>query len=171
MQRIVVLDTSVLCCWLQVPGKETAGSGAHKWDYNKANEVISRRLEEGCYLVLPLATVLETGNHISQAHALRFEAAKELCKLLDEAADGNAPWAAFTEQAVLFTPDKLKSVASDWPDLAAGGTSIGDYLIVDVARYYSDAGMKVEILTGDQGLKAYEPVAAIEPPRRRSASP
>jgi hypothetical protein len=170
MQQVVVLDTSVLCCWLQIPGKETAGSGSHKWDFKRVDDLIKNRLEEGCYLVLPLATVLETGNHISQAQSLRFEIATELCNLIDKAADGSAPWAAFTEQAVLFTPDKLKVVVTDWPDLAAGGTSIGDFLIVDVARYYADAGMKVEILTGDEGLKAYEPVTAIAPPRRRSHS-
>jgi hypothetical protein len=170
MQQIVVLDTSVLCCWLQVPGKETAGSGDQKWNFARIDDLLKRRLNDGCYLVLPLATVLETGNHISQAQALRFEVAKELCRLLNEAIDGNVPWTAFIEQAVLFTPEKLKSVVEHWPALAAGGTSIGDYLIIDVARYYSDAGMKVEILTGDEGLKAYEPVQTIAPPRRRSGN-
>lgn len=29
-KRVLILDTSVLCCWLQVPGKETAGPANHR---------------------------------------------------------------------------------------------------------------------------------------------
>ena len=37
----------------------------------------------------------------------------------------------------------------------------------DVAEYYAQMGYGVEILTGDQGLKAYEPVTPVKVPRRR----
>jgi len=36
-----------------------------------------------------------------------------------------------------------------------------------VADYYSKIGFTVEILTGDGGLKAYEPTRVVHTPRRR----
>ena len=47
------------------------------------------------------------------------------------------------------------------------GQSLGDASIVDVANYYASAGFAVEIFTGDQGLKAYEPPTLPVIPRRR----
>ena len=32
-KRVLILDTSVLCCWLQVPGKEEAGPVNDRWDH------------------------------------------------------------------------------------------------------------------------------------------
>lgn len=37
----------------------------------------------------------------------------------------------------------------------------------DVADYYARAGFRVTILTGDAGLKAYEPAVPAAVPRRR----
>ena len=45
--------------------------------------------------------------------------------------------------------------------------SLGDATIKDVAEYYAESGYKVEILTGDKGLKAYQPSAPAKVPRRR----
>ena len=51
--------------------------------------------------------------------------------------------------------------------LASRGFSLGDATIKDVADYYSVSGFVVEILTGDQELKAYEPLKPVLVPRRR----
>lgn len=117
--------------------------------------------------VLPIATLIETGNHIAQAARERFERANSLAMYLREAADAKSPWAAFTDQSSLWQPDNLRALAESWPELASGGTSIGDHTIKDVAEYYAKAGYFVEILTGDAGLKAYEPVQPVAIPRRR----
>jgi len=105
MQKVAILDTSVMCCWLQIPGKETAGSGHQKWDYKRIDDLLKERIREGYFLVLPMATVIETGNHISQANSLRFEVATELGKILSQASRGDSPWATFTDQAFLFAND------------------------------------------------------------------
>jgi len=39
--------------------------------------------------------------------------------------------------------------------------------IKEVAEYYARMGYRVEIFTGDEGLKAYEPIVPAEAPRRR----
>lgn len=64
---------------------------------------------------------------------------------------------AFTDQSSLWQADNLRLLADNWPQLAASGLSIGDATIKDVAEYYARDGYLVEILTGDAGLKAYQP--------------
>ena len=81
-----------------------------------------------------------------------------MAELIKISADEQTPWAAFSEQSTLWTTEKLKKLADAWPNLAAGKLSIGDATIKDVADYYAQMGFKVEILTGDQGIKAYEPI-------------
>ena len=166
-RKVLILDTSVLCCRLKVPGKEEAGPGHDRWNYARINQLLTREQQYGSTFVLPMATLIETGNHIAQASMQRYERATELADLLREVADGTTPWAAFTDQSTLWQSENLRALAESWPLLAAGGTSIGDATIKDVAEFYASAGFKVEILTGDQGLKAYEPISPPLIPRRR----
>ena len=58
-------------------------------------------------------------------------------------------------------------MANNWPTLAAEGMSLADTTIRDVADLYSQMGFcKVEILTGDKHLKAYQPEQPALKPRR-----
>ncbi|MCB1825842.1 MAG: hypothetical protein KDJ54_15170 [Candidatus Competibacteraceae bacterium] len=167
MKKVLVLDTSILCVWLRVPGKESCGHESDKWDKQRVDERIESAIKEKVTFVLPLATIIETGNHISQAAYSRKERAEALADLMNKSADQTSPWAAFSEQSILWTPDKLKKLAEDWPNLAVQKLSLGDATIKDVAEYYAQAGYTVEIFTGDRGLKAYEPAVMVETPRRR----
>lgn len=166
-KRVLILDTSVLCCWLQVPGKEEAGPAGDRWNHKRIKELLAAERARQSTFVLPIATLIETGNHIAQAPGERFKCANDLAAHLRSAADAKSPWAAFTDQSPLWQPDSLRALARTWPALAVGGTSIGDATIKDVAEYYARAGYFVEILTGDAGLKAYEPVKPVLVPRRR----
>jgi hypothetical protein len=167
-RRVLILDTSVLCCWLQIPGREEAGPEDDRWDYERVNQVLDEEKQRGSIFVLPLATVIETGNHVAQAPAFRYERASELGKCLRDAASAETPWAAFIEQSPLWTPDNLRLLANSWPQLAAGGITLADATIKDVAEYYARGGYQVQILTSDQGLKSYEPRRAVLVPRRRT---
>lgn len=164
-KKVLILDTSVLCCLFNVAGKSTCGPVADKWDQQRIQNLLEK--EKAATIVLPLATIVETGNHISQAGARRYEAAKDFCEKLISVADAESPWAAFSEQADIWTPENLKKIAQSWPGEAAAGLSIGDATIKDVAEYYAKTGMAVEIITGDAGLKAYQPTVAVRVPRRR----
>lgn len=151
-----------------------AGSGKGKlrpeddrWDYARVNKKIKDETEGEATLVLPLASIIETGNHISQAGHSRYERAQELAEIMNKVADNKSPWAAFSDQRVLWSQEKLKELAESWPDMALRNLSLGDATISDVAAYYSQTGWHVEILTGDQGLKALKPVSREEEPRRR----
>lgn len=166
-RRVLVFDTSVICCLLSVPNKETAGPRDDLWDQARVDALIEKERDAGSTFVLPTATIIETGNHIAQAPRDRFEVAGRFARLIAAAAQAETPWAAFADQATLWGGDRLIKLAEAWPTLAAGGTTIGDATIKDVAEHYSQAGFAVEIVTGDAGLKAYEPAVAIEAPRRR----
>lgn len=167
MRRVIVIDTSILCCLLRVPGKDTAGEEGNKWDYGRANEVMQREIEGGATLVLPIATLIETGNHIAQCSGNRYDMARELTEYLRGASSASSPWAYFHEQSVLWGESGIESLADEWPTLAASKLSIGDATIKAVAEYYAQAGFEVVIVTGDDGLKAYEPVIRSIVPRRR----
>lgn len=164
-QKVLVIDTSVLCCLLNIPGKSTAGPDQDKWDRERVEETLAHH--EGATRVLPLATLIETGNHIAQSPSDRHRTGNALGDILRLAAEATSPWAAFADQAALWLPEKLHELAESWPALGVAGTSIGDATIKDVAEYYALAGYDVEILTGDQGLKAYEPAKPLKVPRRR----
>lgn len=170
-KRVLILDTSVLCCWLQVPSKEEAGTVEDRWTHERIDQLLREEQAKHSTFVLPIATLIETGNHIAQVKkGDRFNLANKLAEYLRKAADAHSPWAAFTEQAELWQTDNLRTLAENWPAQAAQRLSIGDATIKDVAEYYHKAGFSVEILTGDKGLKAYEPASSSAPvlvPRRR----
>lgn len=166
-RRVLIFDTSVLCCWLQVPGKETAGPADDRWDYQRIQQLIEAEKIQGSTFVLPLASLIETGNHIAQSSGDRFTLAQRFAAHFHDAADAKTPWAAFADQSELWQPAHLKRLAEDWPALAASQLSLGDATIKDVAEHYAKAGFAVEILTGDGGLKAYQPIQPVFKPRRR----
>lgn len=174
MQKVLIFDTSILCVWLEIPGKETCGSDADRWDKARVEQFIQQEKQAGTTFVLPLASIIETGNHIAQASSKRYETAQALAQLMKLAADQQSPWAAFTEQSVLWEAEGLRILADEWSQLAVQGISIGDATIKTVAEYYSKLGFRVEILTGDKGLKSYEPtttkLSRQQRPRRRKKS-
>lgn len=80
-RSVFVLDTSVLCCWLNVPGKETAGPLDDRWDHNRINELIQRGTAAAATFVLPLTSLIETGNHIAQSSGNRYDLSTKLGEL------------------------------------------------------------------------------------------
>lgn len=167
-KKILVLDTSILCCWLRVPDKDTAGPNDNRWDFNRIDQLLVSERAQGSTFVLPIASLIETGNHIAQCKGNRYHLATTLTDHLKHTVDALSPWAAFTDQSALWEAKNLQELANAWPQLAVGGTSIGDATIKHVAEYYARAGYEVEILTGDEGLKAYESKKPKLVPRRRN---
>jgi len=167
VSKVLIIDTSILCVWLDVPGMDSCGPDHDRWDKQRVDAKIEREKASNTTFVLPLATIIETGNHIAQASHSRKERADALAEIMCKSAEDQEPWAAFAHQSELWSPEGLKALAESWPTLAARRISIGDATIKDVAEYYAQLRFEVEILTGDQGLKAYQPVAPVETPRRR----
>lgn len=164
---VLALDTSLLCVWLKIPGMETCGEAGEEWDYKRVDMEIQAAIDMSYTLVLPLATIIETGNHIAHASQQRLERAKSLASIMRKAAEEESPWAAFQRQTELWGPDQLRELADTWPPLAQGKLSIGDATIKKIADYYAKLGCEVHLLTADQQLKAYEPPQPSLIPRRR----
>lgn len=167
MRKALILDTSLLCAYLQVPGKETCGPADDRWGPERVTAKIEQARQQGATLVLPLATVVETGNHIAQAPRERYERAQALVQIITEAADARSPWAALDAQAAQWGGASLKESVAPWPQDAARGLSLGDALILRVAALYAELGFHVELLTGDCQLKSLEPPPPRLIPRRR----
>jgi len=169
-RKVLVIDTSILCIWLSIPGFQTCGPDHDRWDKPRVDAFLEGQRTEGATLVLPLASIIETGNHIAQSAGNRFDLALKLCEVLGHAVEGTAPYAAFSEQSVLWSPEQLRKLAGEWPSLAARALSLADTTIRDVAHFYAGRGFHVEVLTGDEGLKALSPPPAppVVPRRNRS---
>ncbi|MFN6476323.1 hypothetical protein [Nostoc sp. DedQUE07] len=169
MIKVLLIDTSLLCVWLQVPGRETAGN--NEWNFERVNQKIQAEIANSTTLVLPLASVIETGNHIAQAKIKtinKFPTAQKFAEIITYAADETTPWAAFSEQIVLWEAAALKSLAAQFPIQAVQETSMGDASIVILGWHYHQKGFHVEFLTDDDKLKSQEPPPP-QPPTRRSS--
>ncbi|WP_031482037.1 hypothetical protein [Maridesulfovibrio frigidus] len=167
-RKVLIIDTSILCVFLKVPHMDTCGPENDKWNAERVEAKILEEKNNKTTFVLPMATLIECGNHITQAAGGCYEIAKALSSIIEQAANETTPWAAFTDQSSLWSKEQLLALVEDWPNHCST-LSIGDYTIKDVAEYYADMGTKVELLTGDAGLKAYEPsVTTVEPRRRQT---
>ena len=64
MAKILIVDTSIMCVWLKVPGKEVTGK-SNEYTYDIVAQHIEEERQKGTKLILPIATIIETGNHIA----------------------------------------------------------------------------------------------------------
>lgn len=176
-KKVLIVDTCLACVWMQVPGMDVAGSDNNRWDYARLNEKIKSEVAAGALLVLPLASIIETGNHITQIkNTDRLPFVTDFAEKIRRSIDGDSPWAAYCKQKTLWEDEHLKEVVERWEAMnkAHGKHSLGDVSILDVATAYRSIGFEVEILTADELLKAYESVDLPEigmlVPRRRAYS-
>lgn len=167
MARYLVIDTSILCVYLRVPGFATCGPREDTWDYERVAAKIEAAKKEDSTLVLPIATLIETGNHISQVkgHDIR-PYAEAFAIIIRNSVNSVEPWDAFSVQSELWSPEELLQYAERWPEQAANRVSLGDASIVRVAEYLNKAA-DVEIFTGDGGLRALSPPPRSPRQRRR----
>lgn len=111
MRQVLVIDTSVLYVWLKVSGKETCGPSNALVTYEKVSEKIEEEKKKGTTFILPLATIIETENHIAHSSGDRMSLGEEFAQIMIDSADEKSPWAAFTEQSSLWNPENLKKLA------------------------------------------------------------
>jgi hypothetical protein len=129
MSSICLIDTSIFLEILNVP------------NYNQRRasvlEDYQTYFQSGCTFLLPMATILETGNHIAQNGdgTMRRKTAKRFVEEVKKAFTGEAPWKPTTFPN---TAEILEWI-DDFPDLAGRnkapnkpeGTSFGDLSIIE----------------------------------------
>lgn len=145
---ICLLDTSVFVEILRVPGMDEHHidiSDKLKWKINN---------EES--LFLPMATILETGNHIAQNGdgTQRRAVALQFVKQVDLALNGNSPFTpiAFPKQ------EDMQQWLNKFPDSAARKQGFGDLSIIhDWERMCKQhPARRVYIWSLDQHLASYD---------------
>ena len=145
--NICIIDTTIMLNLLEVPG-----CCAQKDDVLKEFKTILTAKET---LVLPLATIIETGNQIAKiSGSKRYETAAKFTELLKKTADGQAPW-SFAKSEVKV--DDLRYYADNYLDFAKQSVGLGDLSII---RTYEKCktlivGGTVWIWSKDKHLAAY----------------
>jgi hypothetical protein len=82
--NVLFIDTSVLCNLLQVPGRCDQAEEMQRLYYE--------HLESGVGFVLPITSIIETGNLIQQCTGDRYAAANRFRVALEAAAQSSPPW-------------------------------------------------------------------------------
>ena len=148
MANIVIVDTSILLNVLNVPLKSDQRA--------EVREQLERHIDRGDQLFLPIATVLETGNHIAQNGDgnQRRRCAQRFVATVRTAVEDSVPWAL----APLPDNETLVSWLDDFPDSATSGVGIGDHSIRKIWEQVCDEfpGARVLVWSLDWSLQGYD---------------
>lgn len=128
MSSVCLIDTSIFLNLLDVPYCNEARA--------EVAEDFATLVEAGCSFLLPMSTILETGNHIAQNGDgnLRRETAQRFVFAVKGAFSGEAPW----RPVVFPVTEEILSWIDTFPDYAgrskapdkSEGTSFGDLTII-----------------------------------------
>lgn len=153
MKAICIIDTSILLEILNVPQK----ASQHQRIWKELQEKIST----GEFLFLPMATIIETGNHI--AHSAngekRRKIAERFVRFIQDALEGKAPFTPID----FLSSERMKQWLAEFPDSAMRGISLGDLSIIkDWQRQCAlHKARRVYIWTLDQDLMGYDRSAGV----------
>ena len=155
--KVLIMDTCILCVWLGIPYMDDCGADKNKWTIKRVQKKIDEEIKKGTKFVLPIATIIETGNHIAHAAGNKYPIVNAFADLIEQTIDEETPWIAFSRQTELLQGEKLRGLLSKWRSSAVTeNQSMGDASIADVADEFLKMGNEVEIFTGDAGRKNYE---------------
>lgn len=161
MSAICLIDTSVFVNLLNVPGLSQNAV--------QVGEAFEEYANNGCTFILPMATILETGNHIAQNGdgRLRRQTAARFCEAVRDAFSDQPPYrlSEFPSTTEVFEwlaefPDKAGQNKS--PTRLGEGTSFGDLSIIkEYERCLERFAMtELFIWSLDSDLEAYHHVPA-----------
>lgn len=151
--QIEFIDTSVLCNLVPVPKLDQ--------DREKIVTEMAEKMDQGIEFILPITTVIETGNHIAQVSdgTARRTAARKLDTLLRMVIESKAPW---TLHEISWNKQFLErflaggSSGSSYVDHAQAKVGAGDLCILTERDHYVSRTLKpASIWTLDQGLAAH----------------
>jgi len=107
-------------------------------------------------MLLPLAAVIETANHVAQCAdgGVRRGAAARFVRLVKQAIEGNTP---FTPTP-FFEPEAILGWLDDFPESATRGMGLGDLSIIKEFERQCELhpGRRVFIWSLDRHLRSYD---------------
>jgi hypothetical protein len=148
MRSVAIVDTSIFCNVLDIPHMNS--------DREKVIKKLEEFLENGTTLLLPMAAVYETGNHIAQLsdgnNRRRF--AEVFVEQVKKAIAGEAPWQVMQIPMI----EEVGEWLSVFPDSAMRGAGIGDLSIIKEWEKFKRKvpNCRVFIWTLDSDLQGYD---------------
>ncbi|MFF0542435.1 hypothetical protein ACFYTF_06320 [Nocardia thailandica] len=153
---VTFLDTSVLCNILAVPHMDQ--------DRASVRTEMRLRADRGETFILPVTTVIETGNHIRHIDNgdYRRKAADRFATLLRNTLEDQAPWSLHTlSWSPAFLRDLLAGAGTgmQFVDHAQAGLGCGDLCIICERNVYQQRSgiAQVTVWTLDGPLAAHLP--------------
>lgn len=152
MSAIVLVDTSILLNVLDVHGRNQ--------NREAVLQTLSEHLEQNDHLLLPMAAIVETGNHIAHVAdgAKRRSAAQRFVAEIRKALQGETPW-----RPVNFpSNEQVLNWLNDFPNRATSGIGFGDLSIIKeweaCCTRHPMSRVKIWALDGDlQGFERVVP--------------
>ena len=147
MRSVCLMDTSVFCNYLRLPGR----------DQNR-DEVLGKieeYIQDRPALLLPVASGSETGNHSARVPDgdLRRQTAERFVRAVQGAIDSEAPWIP----TPMFEVEALRKWIHDFPGYATEGIGFADLTIIKEFHRQCERnqGRRVFIWSLDRHLSAY----------------
>lgn len=148
--NVKFIDTSVMLNLLEVPNMcKDAEEVKEQWRQN---------LDAKDVLIMPTATIIETGNHI--AHIAngnrRREIAGKFGEFLRKTAEGEAPWQLYSAKNL---KDELLYLSDNIEEFATREIGIGDISIIYAYNHYIEetpAIGSIMIWSTDTHLQSYQ---------------
>ena len=156
MKDVVFLDSSILLNVLDVPGKNS--------DRDEVSASFRQRVDAGSLLVIPVAAVVEVGNHIAQLPGSQRRAlSSRFAGFLKAALDGSPPWVlsgGAWDRSFLHRLVAGDQTRPGLTDLATQGIGSGDAsILVELAVYRArtdlPGALPVRLWTLDKELEAW----------------
>lgn len=155
------IDTSIVMNLLKIPQRCQ--------DFEMVKKEFDKAIKQNDTMILPMPTIIESGNHISHISDgnLRRDKALKFKEFLQKTANEEAPWQLY---GVNFTREDLLAIAEDFPDYAQKfEMGIGDMSIIRFYEKYKNeipAIGRIMIWSTDKHLKCYQEEMTIS--RRRN---
>lgn len=158
--NIRFIDTSVMLNLLKIPSR-----------CDKASEILGEfkdAVHAGENLILPLATIIETGNHIAHINDgnLRRSIAEKFVAFIRHSLDSESPW--YYNSCELSKQDLLY-IANSFPQKATEKIGLGDVSIIQQYENFKEKNSaigKIMIWSVDTHLKMYNEDLTGTPRRR-----
>jgi len=120
MSAICLIDTSVFMEILNIPGKAS--------DHEETIRNLRSKIDNKETIFLPMATILESGNHIAQVQngSQRRQLALKFVRYVQQALEGRSPFKPLN----FITPEQMQIWLKDFPEWAMRERGLGDLSII-----------------------------------------
>ena len=145
---VCIIDTTIFCELLKVPFRSD--------ESDAMISALAVKLEEKESLLLPTATIFETGNHIAQNGdgRQRRQTAEKFVDQVRKALNGDSPFTL----TPFDDPSRMLGWLNDFPSSAETGSGFGDLSIIKAweEQCARNTMRRVYIWSKDAHLQAYD---------------